>query len=412
MRLFLGILLTTSEILRRITQGTTMARIDSIGHLQVYNSHVEPTTEFAVHLADGSKGRAASPHGETVGVYERHGTLFDAPAVVAAMREDGILGRDLDQESFDAYLAGKVDSFGKDTCYALSLALFQALQAASPGAGEGALPGRRPRLCCNILNGGWHAYTNPVLSDFSEYLLVARTDDVATVLEAHAEIQRAVREGLSETAKAVVGGNTVNRFPTADNRECIEFLLGIRDRLGLASEFDLMIDAAAAGLATDAGYAFSITDGSVRSSDELLEYWLTIVDEYQLRHLEDPFGEGDTDAWHGLTTSGGGCLVIGDDLYCSDAGRIEEGAARSWTHGVIVKPNQAGSVTATRRAIDAAARTGQVAIASHRSVSTETPFEAVLTCTFGAPYIKIGPLMTDYSSVMRLNEIIRLTSEG
>jgi enolase len=391
-----------------------VATIDSIDHLRIYNSHLEPTTEFIVRLSGGACGRGASPHGETIGIYEQHSRIGDTPAAMATIRRDGVLGRELDQDSFDAYLAEKVDSFGRNICYALSLAFYAATAGTEP-AGCGTLGARmahRPRLCCNILNGGWHAYTNAVLSDFHEYLLVARTDDIEAVLGAHADVQRVVHEALLALPKTVVSGNPVSRFATADNRECIEFLVGVRDRLGLSNEFDLMIDAAGSNLQTPEGYRFSITDDSIRSGDELCEYWLDVAREYPLRFLEDPFGEKDTCSWNRLTTSQTTCQVIGDDFYCSDAARIEAGATSGYTHGAIIKPNQAGSVTATRLAIEAAARSGQIAIASHRSVSTETPFEAILTCTYGAPYIKIGPLLTDYSSIVRLNEIIRMTANG
>ena len=189
----------------------------------------------------------------------------------------------------------------------------------------------------------------------------------------------------------------------------IEFLLGVCDRLGISDEFDLMIDAAASGLRSGDVYKLAITDGSTISSDELCDYWLGLVRDYPLRFLEDPFGEEDLAPWTRLTASQNACLVIGDDLYASSAARLEAGAAAGYTTGVIIKPNQAGSVTAVRRALETASSTGQTAIVSHRSVSTEAPFEAVLACEYGAPYIKIGPLQSDYSSVIRLNEIIRLT---
>jgi enolase len=103
--------------------------------------------------------------------------------------------------------------------------------------------------------------------------------------------------------------------------------------------------------------------------------------------------------------------VIGDNLYSSDVRRIEDGAKRTLSHGAVIKPNQAGSVSAVRRAIESARRHGMIAITSHRSISTESTFLSALTCAYSVAYIKIGPLFTDYSSVIRLNEILRL-SEG
>ena len=394
--------------------GTAVARIDSIDWLQIYDSHLEPTIEYRMRLSDGARGRGASPHGETVGIFETEDRSIGAATIVETLTRDGILDRDWDQAGFDAYLHGNMALFGKNTCYALSLAFYNSVENSSVSQGDccGQRDLARPRLCCNILNGGRHAYTNPVLSDFSEYLLVARKDDIPTVLGMHDEVQRAVHEALVALPKTVVNSNTVSSFPNRENRECVEFLLGMLDRLGLSGDFDLMIDAAASGLRTPAGYELELTSGVLYSSDEFCDYWLGLIRDYPLRFLEDPFGEQDDDSWTRLTTSQDGCLVIGDDYYCSDAARIEAGASASRAHGVIIKPNQAGSVTAVRRAIDAASTAGQIAIVSHRSVSTEAPFEAVLASSPDVPYIKIGPLITDYSSVIRLNEIIRLTAAG
>ena len=127
-----------------------------------------------------------------------------------------------------------------------------------------------------------------------------------------------------------------------------------------------------------------------------------------MRFLEDPFAESDPDSWAHIASAQDSCRLIGDNLYSSDAERIERGAVAGWTHGVIVKPNQAGTVTAVRRAIETARLVGQVVIASHRSISTESTYVATLACEHGAEYIKVGPLQTDCSSVMRVNEILRL----
>ena len=78
----------------------------------------------------------------------------------------------------------------------------------------------------------------------------------------------------------------------------------------------------------------------------------------------------------------------------------------------MIKPIQAGTVTAVARALRAARDSGQLAITSHRSISTESTFLSLLTCVLGAEVIKIGPLATDFSSVVRLNELIRLTEDG
>ncbi len=389
-----------------------MPAIKKISCRKILNSHVEFTNEFIIELANGAVGIGGSPQGETISIYEDKKISISPETIIKKLEEAGTLGSDIDQEGFDAVLHREISLIGRNNAFSLSLAFFNATNESRPLHELFGKPKAKltpPFLCLNILNGGWHAYTNPVLSDFHEYILVAKSTDLEEVIGDHNEIQKAVREKLLGQTKAVVSGNPVSRFATADNRECIDFLLKVRDGLGLANKFDLMIDASGGDLWTEKGYHLPITDGSTRTPEQFHEYWIDIIRQYDLRVLEDPFREQDPESWRRLTTSQSACYIIGDNFYSSHAGRIEEGAAKGCTHGAVIKPNQAGSVTAVRQAVEACQRTGQIAITSHRSISTEETFISTLTCMYGVKFIKIGPLMTDYSSVVRLNAIIRLT---
>ncbi len=389
-----------------------MPVIAQIACRRILNSHVEFTNEFIITLADGAVGFGGSPQGETISIYEDQKISIGPGTIIGRLGQDGALGREFGQEGFDALLEKEIPLIGRNNAFSLSLAFFDATSRTRSLHDLFGRPKSRPTppfLCLNILNGGWHAYTNPVLSDFHEYILVAKSTNLEGVIADHNEIQRIVREKLLGQTKTVVSGNPVNRFATADNRECIDFLLKVRDGLGLAGKFDLMIDASGGDLWTDERYRLSITDGSTRTPEQFQEYWMDIIRQYGLRVLEDPFREQDAESWRRLTGAQSACDIIGDNFYSSHAGRIEEGAAKGYTHGAVIKPNQAGSVTAVRRAVDACRRTGQIAITSHRSISTEETFISTLTCLEGVKFIKIGPLATDYSSVVRLNAIIRLT---
>jgi enolase len=389
-----------------------MPVIESISYRLILNSHVQFTTEFIVKLADGSTGLGAGPKGETISIYEDRKISISPESIISRIQADGVTGRETDQQGFDAYLQQLIPLIGRNNAYSLSLAFFNATSVTRSvfelfGKPQAKL--EPTYLCLNILNGGWHAYTNPVLSDFSEFMLVARSNDIQDVIRDHNEVQRVVKEKLITQTKTVVSGNPVSCFATRDNRECIEFLLGVCNSLELLDKFDLMIDASAGDLWSDGAYRLAITDGSAYSPEQFHGYWMDIIRQYGLRFLEDPFREQDAPSWQRLTTSQASCYVIGDNFYSSDACRIEEGAAAKYTHGAVIKPNQAGTVTAVCQAAEVAQRTGQIGITSHRSISTEETFISTLTCHYAVKYIKIGPLMTDYSSVVRLNQIIRLT---
>src|SRR6185436_1318234 len=117
---------------------------------------------------------------------------------------------------------------------------------------------------------------------------------------AHNEIQRVVREKLQQLPLKLVSGNPVHCFSTADNRECIEFLLGIRDKVGAGPEFDLMIDASAGDLWREDKYELALTDNSRFSPEEFGQYWLALTNDYDICFLEDPLRETDTTSWQQL----------------------------------------------------------------------------------------------------------------
>jgi enolase len=389
-------------------------RVKSISCRRILNSHGDFTGEYSVELDDGRIGAGAAPQGETLSIYEHERVAIDPGTIIESMRRDRVFDVPLTQETFDEYLEQHIPLIGRNNAFALSLAFFNArkeVESIFRLFERGESPLTAPALCLNILNGGWHAYTNPVLSDFSEYLLVSRSNDIERTIRDHGAIQRTVRERLINLERLVVKGNSVHRFRTLDNRECVEFLLDIRDSLGLRDAYDLMIDASGGDLRDGDGYRLPLTDTKLRSAEEFYEYWADLIHEYGIGFLEDPFHETDFGNWTRLTTTQSQCKVIGDNLYSSDAARIEEGAWQRLSHGAVIKPNQSGTVSAVKRAIEAVQRHNMIAIASHRSISTESIFLPLLTCIFDVKYIKIGPLLTDYSSIIRLNEILRLTEK-
>jgi len=382
-------------------------KITSIQIRNILNSHAEFTTEFIIEFDDGSKGIGSSPRGETISIYEDRKSSIDPGTIITAIKKAPFYEREIGQEGFDRYLEDNMERFGRNNCFALSLAFHNA--TVNFVGVDNSKPGVIPRLCLNILNGGWHAYTNPVLCDFSEIMIVPVQNNLVDTLNEHHLIQKRVREKLLKLKKTVINGNQVNVFSTKDNRAPIDFLVDILEELGLTNKYNLMIDASAGDLQTDEGYRFSLTDGSIRTTSRLCEHWKELCEIYKIKFLEDPFHEKDFKGWRELTaTKPEECEVIGDNLYSSDTSRITEGANNGYSNGVLIKPNQAGTVTATIEAIKTACSHNQTIIASHRSISTESTYICDITNRYNIPYIKIGPLFTDYSSVIRLNELIRL----
>ena len=145
-------------------------RIRSVGHRGILNAHFGWSAEFTIELSSGRRGSGSAPAGETPSVYEE---LRNAdPAKVCSELADATVGVTLDQRSFDALLQDRRHAWGQATVYALSVAFADAADSwpQSPPP-----PAWSPRLLVNVFNGALHAYTNPVYSDFHEFLLVPST---------------------------------------------------------------------------------------------------------------------------------------------------------------------------------------------------------------------------------------------
>jgi enolase len=392
-----------------------MSKITGIRCRKILNSHAEFTNEFIIELEDGSKGVGASPRGETISIYEDRVHVRDAEAVIKKIYSDGCYHKTLSQESLDAYLQQNVNHFGYGNCFAISLAFYNALENVRCHARTNEKREKRPsfpRVCLNILNGGQHAYTNPVLSDFPEYLLVPKHNNFFEMIDEHGKIQRGIRERLIGCEKVVVNNNPVNRSQESNNTSWIEMLLDVLKELKLDARYDLMIDASAGDLWEEGRYKFFLTDRSEKTGAQMCAYWMELIEKYGIRFLEDPFYEKDTESWKRLTSKQNKCCIIGDNLYASRSDKIRKGVEEKYTNGVIIKPDQAGTVTGTIEAIRISQANKQTVITSHRSISTESTFLSFITCAYDVKYIKIGPLFTDYSSILRFNEMIRLVGEG
>ncbi|TFH21351.1 MAG: hypothetical protein E4H10_15520 [Bacteroidia bacterium] len=389
--------------------------IKSVHYRSILNSHGEFTTEFIIFLNNGSIGRGASPKGESISIYEDKHIDISPKKIIDVLKKDGVLDKPMNQEDLDSYLEEKMGIFGRNNSYAISIAFYDAheqirqFDTIEDGSTKNDFI---PKQCINILNGGNHAYTNPVQSDFHEYLLVAKTHDLESVINDHELIQRRVKEKLAKKDKIYINKNLVSKAEHGDNRDWFDLLHDVLKELGFETAYDLMIDAAGTDLWTGKEYQFTLTDDSSLNQEDMCIYWLNLIKDYNLKMLEDPFHETDFDSWHTLTNNQTKCIIVGDDLYSGNPERIAQGIDKRYTHGIMFKPNQAGTVSNTIKGIKLAQQNNQTLIMSHRSISTESTFLSYISHKYNAEYIKNGPILTDYSSIIRLNEFIRLTGLG
>jgi enolase len=143
----------------------------------------------------------------------------------------------------------------------------------------------------------------------------------------------------------------------------------------------------------------------------MIAFFTGLLDAFPVVSLEDPLAEDDWEGWAGLTAAlGSRCQLVGDDLFVTDAERLERGLRERVANAILVKPNQIGTLTETLDVMDLAARSRYGVVVSHRSGETEDATIAHLAVAAGAGQIKAGAPSRGERTA-KYNELLRIEEE-
>jgi len=410
--------------------------IETIHGREVLDSRGRPTVEVEVGLTGGGWGAASVPSGASTGRHEalelRDGepqrlrglgvrrAVQHVNEIIAAQ----LIGRDaLDQAGIDARLIaldGTEDKsrLGANALLGVSLAVARAAAAALGlplwrylgGAAARVLP--LPMI--NMISGGLHATRNLDFQDFLIMPVGARTYTQA--LQMSLDVYQAMQDVLTEqglsTLKADEGG-----FGPAlpGNRTALDLLVQAVERAGYRAgeKIAFAIDVAATHFfdPQDARYHLRSEDRVCDASAmiELLADWAA---HYPIVSIEDGLAEDDWSGWQALTARLGGAIqLIGDDLFTTNAGRLQRGIRSRVANAILVKMNQIGTLSETLDVIELARRAGYRFVISARSGETEDSSLADLAVATNAGQIKIGSLaqserLAKYNQLLRIEEAL------
>lgn len=239
-----------------------------------------------------------------------------------------------------------------------------------------------PWLFFNLIGGGLHAKNS---LPFQEYLLVGRFDSPAKGLEyVRTTIERLKKDLEKNFQEVRVGDEGAFAINSHDPRLGLEVLRRNVDD----SSVSLSLDVAASTFFENGSY--NIGEKNM-SRNELVSYYQLLITNYQLLSIEDPFDEDDWEGFSNLhSRSGSSIWIVGDDLTTTNLARIKLAHEKEAVNGVIIKPNQIGSVTETIQAAMLAKSYGWKIIVSHRSGETIDDFIADLAYGIGADGLKSG----------------------
>jgi len=405
---------------------------------QIVDSRGNPTIEVDV-VTRGGFGRAAAPAGASKGKYEAlelrdggrefHGrgvgkAVWNVNNIIApALRGmDSRRQRDIDYKMIELDGTRNKSRLGANAIIATSLAVAKAA-ASTYGMWLyeylGGLNAKvMPVPLMNFINGGVHAGNKLDIQEFMILPLNADTfcDALRIAIEVYHELKQYLKEkyGLQAINIGDEGGFAP---PMTNTREALNALIGAIKRAGYGpgSDVALALDVAASQLYSYKTKTYSI-DGKSFTAEELMDYFMELINEYPIVSIEDPFMEDDFQSFAKLLGKvKGKILIVGDDLFVTNIDRLRKGIEYRSCNAILVKVNQIGTLTEAIEVINEAHDVGYRAIISHRSGETEDTTIAHLAVAFNTGLIKTGApargeRTAKYNELLRIEE--RLGSEA
>ncbi len=411
-----------------------MLTIEHIHAREILDSRGNPTVEAEVQLSDGTWGMAAVPSGASTGENEalelRDGDkgrylgkgVLKAVANVNEQIAKALYGFNaLDQIGVDRtmlQLDGTKNKavLGANAMLAVSLATARAAANALEIPLYRYLGGAHARTLpvpmMNILNGGAHADNNV---DFQEFMIVPMgASSFAEALRWGAEVFHTLKGVLKKRGYSTAVGDEGGFAPSVkSNVEAIEVVLEAITQAGYkpGDQIFIALDPAASEFYIDGSYVFKKSDGSKKTSEEMVDYWVNWVDQYPIISIEDGMGENDWDGWSLMSQKLRDRIqLVGDDLFVTNVEYLRKGIDLNVANAILVKVNQIGTLSETMDTVELARTRRYGAIISHRSGETEDTFIADLAVALNAGQIKTGSASrTD--RVAKYNQLLRIEEE-
>ena len=414
---------------------------------QVLDSRGNPTVEVEVTVGEGVigingyTGRAMVPSGASTGKFEavelrdgekgNYGGLSVHRAVEnvntrlaeAILGENALNQRFIDHKIIETDGTDNKNSVGANAALGVSMAVARAAAAALRiplyQYMGGCHTGRMPVPMMNILNGGRHA-DNTV--DMQEFMIMpAGASNMEEAIRMCGEIYQCLKIILKQKKLSTAVGDEGGFAPDLeDSEKVLELIMEAVKKAGYEPGKDIYIaiDAAASELYDKDRNAYvfpgeSLMKGKeiLRDSEQMIEYYERLLDQFPIVSIEDGLEEDDWEGWKKLTKYlGARVQLVGDDLFVTNIKRLSCGIRQKAANAILVKVNQIGPLSEALDAVEMAQKSGYRVVISHRSGETEDSFIADLAVATGAGQIKTGaPCRSDRNA--KYNQLLRIHEE-
>ena len=405
-----------------------MSKITKVIARQVFDSRGNPTIEAEV-FSNKLSASSICPSGASTGTYEAYEkrdksnkkylgkSVLHAVKIINNLISKKLKNQNIhDQERIDHILI-KLDGtkqkkkIGANTILAISMAVKKlSSKIKKISLYKNFLVKNNFKLpypMMNIINGGAHANNGLRIQEF-----MIRPDKAKSFSEA-VRICFIVINNLKSLIKKAghstsVGDEGGFAPMISDNESALKLIVHAIKKSGFTNGKDISIclDVAANELLKKNKY--SIHSKKYISVDQSIKKYLTLINKYKIKSIEDPFGENDWSAWTKfMIKSKRKTQIVGDDLFVTNLERLKIGFLNVSANSILIKLNQIGTVTETLEVIKFAQLIGFKTIISHRSGDSEDTFIADLAVGTGSSQIKTGSLARS-ERVSKYNQLIRI----
>jgi enolase len=400
---------------------------------RIWDSRGRPTVEVEVVNEDGTSGIGVAPAGASRGRREpvelrdgghRFNGLDVQHAIAGIEREiaPALVGRDpREQTGIDAMLIAldgtpNKSRLGGNALIATSLAVLHAAAAIERAALWQYLAGgdrvSLPLPQIQIFGGGAHAGRRVDVQDFM--VVPTGAQSFSESLEMAAEVYRCAGElmhGRGPLAGVADEGGWWPNFSRTEDALDILVQAIERARLMPGDDVSIALDLASSQFGGNGRYRLALERQEL-DSDGWREQLVRWIDKYPIVSIEDPLAEDDEGGFIALTRAVGEKVqIVGDDYLVTNEDRVKHAASVGACNCLLVKPNQAGTVTETRAALAAAQQAGYRTIVSARSGETEDVAIVHLAIGWNAGQLKVGSFSRS-ERMAKWNEAVRIESRS
>lgn len=396
-----------------------MAKIKQILSREILNAKGHPAIETTVILTDGANGVASSPSGTSVGKYEAveirdkdekkfqglgvQNAILNIEEIIAPslLGMDASRQQDIDKKMIDLDGTHNKGRLGANATLSVSMAVAKASARSSvlplflylrEYTKKENVPLKMPTPAFNIINGGKHAPGSHL--DFQEFLLIPATSKTyAESLNIGTNVYFSLEKILQTNNLSTLIGDEGGFSPAVEtNQDALVLLKQAIEGANLRLGFDVFLGLDAAANSFFSQDRYHIKDKSIAmNTKDLISFYQVLNKEYHFLYLEDGLSEDDWEGWTQLCTQlSQETLIVGDDLTVTNPYRLQTALDKKTITGIIIKPNQIGTVIEALAVVEMARQAGLRIIVSHRSGETNDDFITDFAVAASADYVKFG----------------------